>query len=178
MNNGVFPLPKEKTQGINIIFLDVDGVLNCETTKDRCGRYVGIEDQKVSYLKEIVDTCHAKIVLVSTWKEFWKKEPYKKHQDYLANYLDHKLAKQGLKIVDKTTDYNGLSNRGAGIQEYLSFLKTNEILVNNYVILDDLIFDYLKTKLTKNLVKTNYDKGGLQPIHVKKAIRILNEGYH
>ena len=153
----------------------MDGVLNCLTTEDRCGRYIGIEDQKVSYLKQIVDASHAKIVLVSTWKEFWEKEPFKKHQDYLANYLDQKLAKQGLKIVDKTDDYQGAINRGAGIQEYLSFLKRNEIAVNNYVILDDLVFDYLQTKLTKNLVRTSYDKGGLQPNHVKKAISILNK---
>ena len=31
-----------------ICFLDVDGVLNCCTTKDRCCGYVGIDDKKVS----------------------------------------------------------------------------------------------------------------------------------
>ena len=91
----------------------------------------------------------------------------------MANYLDEKLAKQGLKIIDKTNDYHGLINRGAGIQEYLWYLKNNDIKVHNCVILDDLPFDYLKTKLTKNLVKTNYDKGGLKLNHVKKAIDIL-----
>lgn len=150
-------------------------MLNCNTTTDTCGRYIGIEDKKVSYLKQIIDETNAKIVLVSTWKEYWHKEPLKKHQDILANYLDNKLAKQGLYIVDKTNDYHGLISRGAGIQEYLWYLKTNEIEVNNYVILDDLPFDYLKTKLSKNLVKTNYEKGGLKPHHVKKAIEILRK---
>ena len=142
---------------------------------DTCNGYVGIEDQKVKYLKQIVDETSAKIVLVSTWKEFWHNEPFKKHQDIMANYLDMKLAKQGLKIVDKTNEHDGLLNRGAGIQEYLWLLKRNEIEVNNYVILDDLLFDYLKTKLTKNLVKTNYEKGGLLPRHVTKAINILKK---
>ena len=142
---------------------------------DTCNGYVGIEDQKVKYLKQIVDETSAKIVLVSTWKEFWHNEPFKAHQDIMANYLDMKLAKQGLKILDKTNEHHGLLNRGAGIQEYLWLLKRNEIEVNNYVILDDLPFDYIKSKLTKNLVKTNYEKGGLLPRHVNKAINILKK---
>lgn len=137
------------------------------------GRYIGIENQKVSFLKQIVDSTNAKIVLVSTWKEYWYKEPYKKHQDYMANYLDDKLAKQGLKIVDKTNDI--LTSRGIGILDYLCYLKDNEIEVNNYVILDDLPFDYLKAKLSKNLVQTSYDKGGLKLNHVKRAIAILSK---
>lgn len=150
-------------------------MLNCHTTTDTVGGYIGIEDQKVSYLKQIVDATNSKIVLVSTWKEFWHKKPNKKYQDALANYLDNKLAKQGLKIVDKTNDYHGLISRGAGIQEYLWMLKTYDIPVNNYVILDDLPFDYLKVKLSKNLVQTDYEKGGLKPNHVKRAIEILNK---
>lgn len=121
-----------------------------------------------------MEASHAKIVLVSTWKEFWYKNPHKKiYQDHLANYLDYKLAKQGLKIVDKINDCRGVINRGNGIQEYLWMLNACGIEVNSYVILDDLPFDYLKTKLTKNLVKTNYDQGGLKLNHVKKALKIL-----
>ena len=159
--------------GVNLVFLDVDGVLNCATTKDRCEGYVGIEDKKVSYLKEIVDTCNAKIILVSTWKECWYQEPNKVLQDCLANYLDDKLAKQGLKIIDKTQEFL-IGNRGEGIKNYLKYLNYMGVVINNYVIIDDYPFDYLKTKLTKNLIKTNYMKGGLQPRHVKKAISILN----
>ena len=159
--------------GINIIFLDVDGVLNAKNTKDRCGPYVGIDDQKVSYLKEIVDQTNAKIVLVSSWKEFWEKEPYKKRQDMMANYLDNKLAKQGLKIVDKTYEPFSPYQRGEGILDYLAFLKRNEIDVHNYVILDDLSFDYRKTKLINNLIKTSFYQSGLNKKHTLKAIALL-----
>ena len=163
------------SSGINIIFLDVDGVLNCKETTDRCDRYIGIDDKKINYLKQIVDQTAAKIVLVSTWKEFWFKNPHMKaYQDNLANYLDEKLAKQGLSIVDKINDGHGFGSRGTGIKNYLAKLKFYEIEVNNYVILDDLPFDYLKVKLTKNLIRTSYDKGGLKLSHVKKAINILN----
>ena len=37
--------------GINIIFLDVDGVLNCKETTDRCDRYIGIDDKKNKVFK-------------------------------------------------------------------------------------------------------------------------------
>ena len=166
---------KDKGNGLNIIFLDIDGVLNCITTKDTCGPYRGIEDIKVSLLKEIVDSSNAKIVLVSSWKEWWFKEDrLKKEQDDLANYLDEKLAKEGLSIYDKTEDYDSIK-RGEGIIEYLYKLNRRGIDVNNYVILDDLMFDYKKTKLTKHLVQTSFLYGGLQKKHVKKAIEILNK---
>ena len=156
--------------GINIIFLDIDGVLNCSTTKDKCGGYTGIEDQKVRLLKQLVDKTNAKIVLVSTWKFYWYKEKYlKDKQDELANYLDMKLVKQGLAIYDKTDDYEILE-RGGGILQYLNILNLKGIKVNKYVILDDQLFDYLATRLTKHLVQTSYRQGGLEEKHIKKAL--------
>ena len=157
-------------KGINIIFLDVDGVLNCSITRDKCGQYIGIEDQKVKLLKELVDKTDAKIVLVSTWKFYWYREKYlKDKQDELANYLDEKLAKQGLSIYDKTDDYDVLE-RGAGILFYLKLLELKGVKVNKYVILDDESFDYLEAKLTKHLVLTSYIYGGLEEKHIKKAL--------
>lgn len=157
---------------LNIIFLDVDGVLNCNTTKDICAGYLGIEDKKVSLLKKIVDASHAKIVLVSSWKLNWKKDPINKHrQDVFANYLDSKLSKQGLVVVDKTKDYNS-PYRGDGIRVYLDYLKRFGLDVNKFVILDDQMFDYRKMKLIDHLVKTTPSKG-LQISHVRKAIEKL-----
>ena len=166
---------KADNAGINVVFLDVDGVLNCSSTKDMCLRYVGIEDEKVSLLKQIVDKSKAKIVLISTWKEWWFNTSYlKDKQDFLANYLDMKLAKQGLSIYDKTEDE--LFNRGDGILEYIRHLSWKGINVNNYVVLDDEIFDYKRTRITKNLVQTSYNNGGLQRKHVGKALEKLNVG--
>lgn len=164
-------LRKEYVPGIKIIFLDVDGVLNSAYTRDTCGRYIGIEDKKVSLLKEIVDKSGAKIILVSTWKEYWYKDGFKQEQDYMANYLDEKLAKQGLKIVDKTDDYNSF-DRGDGILEYISELQEVGIEVDKFVILDDEMFDYKKTKLTSNLIQTSYLEG-LKEKHVRRAIEKL-----
>ena len=161
--------PNEETK---IIFLDVDGVLNCVSTTDLCGYYKGIEDKKVDLLKKIVGATGAKIVLVSTWKECWYKESVlKEHQDDCADYLDKKLARASLTILDKTED-EGL-NRGDGIREYLRRLKWKGIDVSKFVILDDELFDYKERKLTKYLVQTSYYGGGLKEKHVENAIEIL-----
>lgn len=161
--------------GLNIIFLDVDGVLNCRTTKDKCGPYIGIDDQKVILLKELVEATNAKIVLVSTWKEWWFKRPkLKDMQDDLANYLDNKLAKQGLEIWDKTDDDISLY-RGEGIIEYLNIMNSKGNHIDNYVIIDDELFDYKKQKLTPHLVRTSFEQDGLQRKHIKKAVELLSK---
>lgn len=157
-------------RGVKIVFLDIDGVLNCETTKECCGPYIGIDDNKVSLLKQIVDQTGAKIVLVSSWKLWWTNNPrHKKYQDELANYLDEKFRKQGLSIVDKTNEYSPY-NRGDGILEYLRYVKHMGITVDKFIIIDDEMFDYKQTKLTPNLIQTSFYKQGLETKHVKRAI--------
>lgn len=162
-------LGEEYDPGIKLIFLDVDGVLNCSSTKDKCNGYLGIEDEKVTFLKRIVEATNAKIVLVSTWKYYWYKEPnLKTQQDEMADYLDAKLKRQDLIIVDKTEDEE--LNRGDGVLEYIRRLKWRGIKVDKFIIIDDEIFDYKETKLTRNLIQTGFYGGGLQAKHVIKAI--------
>lgn len=160
-------------EGPKVIFLDVDGVLNCHSTKDKCGGYIGIDDKKVSLLKEIVDATGAIIILVSSWKEWWTNNPrYKSTQDEMATYLDEKLAKQGLIIRDKTCDGNSF-RRGKGILRFIEMQKEIGIDIRKYVILDDEMFDYLETKMTRHLIRTNFEQNGLEEKHVIKAIKIL-----
>lgn len=151
-----------------IIFLDVDGVLNCKNTKDVCINFVGIEDRLVKKLRDIVDATGAKIVLVSTWRYYW--EPNNKDgQDEMGTYLDKKLSKQGLYIRDKTDPYC-LFARGKGIWEWLK-----DKYVESFVILDDEAHDYEEVKLKDRWIQT-YDvvDGGITDEDVAKAIEILN----
>ena len=74
---------------MKIVFLDIDGVLNCEGSRSRCVGYRGIDDKKVENLAQIVKATGAKIVLISTWKDDWRKTD-KAHQGMMANYLDKK----------------------------------------------------------------------------------------
>lgn len=155
---------------MKVIFLDIDGVLNTPSSESRCGEYTGIDDDKVERLKKIVEKTKAEIVLISTWKKYWRKEKkFKPLQDYSANYLDEKLAKQGLKAIDKTKDKaNGrYLSRGESILEYV--YRNN---VENYIILDDCQFDYDGCGLTDNYVKTNQIEG-LSEQQVKVACETL-----
>ena len=155
---------------MKIVFLDIDGVLNCEGSRSRCVGYRGIDDKKVENLAKIVKATGAEIVLTSTWKKGWRKTD-KAHQGMMANYLDKKLKKQGLTALDKTRDYIGerYLSRGEGILDYL--MNSN---VGNYVILDDFQFDYDSCGLTENYVKTDNYNGGLTEELAEKAIGILN----
>ena len=156
---------------MKVIFLDIDGVLNEEKSRSRCCGYKGIDDKKAKNLANIVKATGAEIVLISTWKDDWRKTD-KAHQGMMANYLDKKLKKQGLSVLDKTASVdkkNGFHiSRGMGI---LQFLSTHT--VEKYVILDDYQFDYDGCGLTSNYVKTDNKKGGLTEALALQAISIL-----
>ena len=155
---------------MKVIFLDIDGVLNEEKSRSRCCGYLGIDDKKAKNLAKIVEETNAKIVLISTWKDDWRKTD-KAHQGIMANYLDKKLKKQGLVVLDKTKsiDENGFHfSRGEGILQYLADNK-----VEKYVILDDYQFDYDSCGLSDYYIKTDAYNGGLTKELVGRAIQIL-----
>ena len=153
---------------MKVIFLDIDGVLNCQSSKSSCHGMVGIDNDKVKRLKEIVKSTGAKIVLISTWKTDWQKL-LKEQQGYMADYLDRKLKRQRLAIMDKTDDY--IAMRGEGIDQWLKGRN-----VESFAILDDEEFDYAKTGIIDRLIKTEFynDNGGLQEEHIQIAINKLN----
>jgi len=88
-------LDNEKT----ILFLDVDGVLNCQTTTERSpSGMIGIEDVQLNFLKELVDETNSLIVLSSTWRLEFDENFNPKTDD--AKYLIEKLNEKNLKIYD------------------------------------------------------------------------------
>ena len=152
------------------LFLDIDGVLNTPTSKARCGQYVGIDSAKVLLLKYIVEQTGALIILNSTWKTNWEKDPaHKSKQDNMANYLDRKLWFADLAVSDKTPDVadGQYLSRGEGIVEFLNAREWE-----SFVILDDLQFDYDGCGLTDYFVKTDINVGLTEEL-AKKAIEIL-----
>ena len=152
---------------MKIIFLDIDGVLNCSESKSECFGYTGIDNVRIKRLKRIIEETNAQIILISTWKENWFKESFNKcQQDELANYLDRKFKREHLSILDKTTDING--SRGKGILQALTKYNTDQ-----FIILDDEIFDYEELNLLTNLVKTEYLNGGLTEEITNKTINLL-----
>lgn len=161
----------EDFSGRNIVFLDVDGVLNCMSTTDRIKDYIGIDDNKVAVLKEMVAIMDAEIVLVSSWKGQWY--PYAKdRQDAFATILDHRLAMQELSIVDKTIDRRGAKMRGMGI---LDWIRKQQHGVGKILILDDETFDYKFCGLRKYLIQTSWadPDGGLTERHIRYLKTLL-----
>lgn len=53
---------------MNIVFLDVDGVLNNWDTVERHGGYIGIDPAKVAMLHDIIAKTGCVLVLSSTWR--------------------------------------------------------------------------------------------------------------
>ena len=159
-------------QQLKLLFLDIDGVLNSSTTKEKINFHTGIDDEKLLLLKKIIDKTDANIILTSSWKLNWFYDPGDKvKQDDFTNYLDEKMNKYGLFPVDKTEGNSFF--RGAEIIEYLRVLKKCGFGFNKFVILDDNIFDFIETKLDKYLVKVDY-KTGLTYDNVIEAIKKLS----
>ena len=158
---------------MKVIFLDIDGVVNSIYSRSRCQGYIGIDDDKVILLKQIVDATDARIVLSSTWRLGYNKAGH--HLEKMGDYLKKKLAKQGLFVYDVTPDFGRRGwLRGEEILDWL--VKHPD--VDKYLILDDEEYDFYNIghEITDYWIQTEYysDFGGLQDEHVRKAIEMLN----
>lgn len=148
---------------MKLIFLDVDGVLNCAASFTRRGNPFPIDDNKVDLLAQIVEATGAELVLSSTWREDFnsKMDIIDKHCG--APELIEKLKTRGLKFIGRT-GYD--VNRETEIKNFLQeFSKDHEI--KSFIVLDDDVVHM------PQLVKTNWNLG-LTPHCVEKAIKILS----
>lgn len=150
---------------MKVIFLDIDGVLNCQSSKSHCGIFVGIDDSKVKRLRKIVDATGSEIVLSSSWRHHWWKGVCN-HKD--GKYINNKLRREQLRILDKTGE-DPFNRRPNEIYDWLK-----DKTIESFVILDDE--DFCWGYFRDNWVQTEFynDNGGLQDEHVEKAIAILN----
>lgn len=127
----------------NVIFLDIDGVLNHgfpETQNTEIRDDGMIEKDKVELLSRLVKSTGAKLVLHSGWR-FWFDESMKPCGGY-AQILAAALEGQGLTLYDKTPDLTTPEIRRT---KRFSRVKAQEILLwagrhepDNWVVLDDL----------------------------------------
>lgn len=151
---------------MKVIFLDIDGVLNSDEYLDKIEglNIEGIESQvdvnKIKLLKKAVEETGAKVVLSSSWR-------YTRN----AQYLKQLLLEYGI-LVDSTPYME--NERGKEIKKWLEEHKDTE----DFVILDDEIFDSYDEELMKKLVKVSNGNGisfgeGLQQKDVKEIIERL-----
>ena len=159
---------------MKIIFLDVDGVLNSwqyykENEDLICDE--PIDPENVACLSEIVKATGAKLVLSSSWRGGWDKNPAKMEAE--GKYIEEALAVHGMKIYDKTGS-SDVSFQDARCREIKAWLRKHPLQVESFVILDDGDFLWEAHKLTSHLVLTDFEDRGLCKKHIEPAIKILN----
>lgn len=164
---------------MNIIFLDIDGVLNSlpyfESIKGvKYDKYNEISNFHLKKLSEIYHTCNAQIVLSSTWREL--DDPLDMNCYPMYEYLVKSLEKYGMKIMSKTPVIN--MNRPLEIVTWLNNRNNKDSI--RFVSLDDDFseIDYAKYGIKDKLIHTKFfcndiSEGGLQQDHVDRAIKIL-----
>ena len=162
---------------MNVIFLDIDGVLNskdyfieshpkvlelCEgnkfnhDTKFKLERMMlDIDPNKLEILKDIINETEANVVITSSWKRL-----------NIFPHIKEKLISIGIPVIGETIDNS--ENRGEGIKRYL--MENN---VSEYIILDDDIFDDYDEDLLSHLIKTSFNDGGLVEAHKKLILKKL-----
>lgn len=160
---------------MKVIFLDVDGVLNCITTKAKIDGYMFVDDEKVALLKEIIDHTGAKVVLSSSWRYGWYvTDHFEESRDsdlrdiHMFEALRDKLLDFDIELLDYTDDF---SRRGEEISAWLKQWQGEP--VESYVVLDDMASIEIQPHC-KYLVQTSMTHG-LQAKEVAQAIRILNK---
>lgn len=153
---------------MKVIFLDIDGVVNCEHTKEMFNHYTFVEDKKVEMIKQIVDATGAKIVLSSTWRFGWEEDDTCCQLYLEFDALRKKFKEFGMEFISKTPiDSRGY--RGNEIKEWLQNWKGENI--ESFIILDD---DNDMKPFGSRLIQTSWMKG-IQEKHIKKAIKMLGE---
>lgn len=152
---------------MNLIFCDVDGVLNNNRTRIiTSDGWCFVEDHLVARLKKLIDLSGARLVLSSTWREGWNQEDESKN-DISFIELRNKFKEFGIEIFDRTGDMR--MHRWQSIKEY--FERPREDSIEHYVILDD--YDDMGEYMN-HLVLTSASTG-LTEEDIQDALEILKK---
>lgn len=122
---------------MKVLFLDIDGVVNCVTTAQRHRGAIGIDPHMAFRVGKIQLDTGCEVVLSSSWR--------------LNENSREEVRQQVVKFIDITPDLLGKTDRGCEIIAWLD--KHPE--VTRHAILDD------NSDFHKNqpLFKTSWDKG-------------------
>ncbi len=159
---------------MNIVFLDIDGVLIPNNYHDK--ENLNIDKEKLLFLKRIIVETESKVVLISNWR-FFKDEDngtlFKRLADILSNagisiYDFTPIIKLKMIMKDDNISFDPFTMRSGEIYKWLN----EHSEVNNFVILDDENYSYDFFGYDKNLVLTD-NTVGLTKEDLKKAIDLL-----
>lgn len=161
---------------MKVIFLDVDGVLNCigwlKKHEGESYDQNSIDSSKVELLAEIIDRTGAKVVLSSTWRHIRGHDENPRYP--MFDYLVDTLRKCDIEIMDYTPLINDDRPK-----EIRAWLNDAPFEIESFVSLDDDFRekDYQKQGIFRRLIHTTYwdMDGGLKQEHVERAVKLLNE---
>lgn len=184
----------------NIIFLDLDGVLNGynffthliwrivdflkirEWYKKHTRDIFGVHEEKLKRLAKIVRKTDAKVVLSASIRYAYWNTPSEEREDLLKEMEDG-FKKYGIDVID-VTPRDKSANRS---KEIIQWLNKHRDMVKSFVILDDEKSDlqcFVDTRLVqtssikKGIIKGHWQENtGLKNKHIKKVIKILQNPF-
>lgn len=161
----------------NVIFLDIDGVLNSNFWNDSHQKEISdgtlIDTEKIRLLAKLVRKTNSKIILHSGWK-FWfdsNLRPTRKESENLSRLLQQ----EGIMINGMTPDFSTEEIRKS---KKFSLVKASEILawladhkeVDKWIVIDDL--DLHNPEIEMHQIKTD-SSIGLTIEDIQKAEKLL-----
>ena len=149
---------------MKVIFLDIDGVLNCDRylIENRC-RGIGIDPTRMLLVADIVRASGAKIVLTTSWRAHWSEDPCE--CDAMGREINEAFAAQGLSVYGKTPrlGYNREEEIKAWLEENPEV--TRFVIIDDMWLQDDELDDYF--------IRTSGYRGGLCEDEALAAIELL-----
>lgn len=137
---------------MKVLFLDIDGVVNNQTTAQRHRGFIGIDPYLAFLVGKIQLDTGCEVVLSSSWR--------------LMPDSKEEVEKQVVKLYDVTPDLRGVTDRGCEINAWLD----EHPEVTRYAILDDNTDFHKEHKL----FKTSFMEG-ITPEIAKEVTDYLNE---
>lgn len=163
---------------MKVVFLDIDGVLNSLSYYEKINAEKldilnnPIDERSVYCLKQIIDRTGAKIVLSSSWRGGWNKNP--DLCDFQGKIINEILKKFNMEIYDCTESLN-FNDGTARSREIRKWLCECQYKISGFVIIDDGNFSWEKFGLSTKWVRTNFKENGLQKHHIEEAVNILEK---
>lgn len=159
---------------MNIIFLDIDGVLNTERFQtiqvkncecDWHEAQFNFDPICMNNLKEIINKFDAYVVITSTWR-YWRDKNGQPWTELIGNFNKYNIKERIIDIIPILSKYNSELCRGDEIKEWLK----NHNDISNFVIIDD---ENDMLDLSNKLVQCDYITGLTDTIK-EKCFEILN----
>lgn len=160
---------------MKVLFLDIDGVLNCVYPTPSDGnewvdldewRY-GLNPQLVARLRFIIANTDCKLVISSSWRHHTSYAPYQQNRNW-RDVLAEKLHRTRDEAFAGETGYDKQGRRGVEILQWLSDHPTS-----SFCVVDDETVDIVPYIDNSKVVKTDM-KYGLTIEDARRIIDVLN----